>query len=108
VIRFIRDELRHPGGRAHAFDARDAAGAFLRSVHAARIELHDPLGVGQAAPADAGLIRIELDDADAGDEGAVFSDEVVEPLPSLDLEFGDVVPVPPPVVNVLSTLLGGL
>jgi hypothetical protein len=32
--------------------------------------------------------------SDAGDEGAVFSDEVVEPLPSLDLEFGDLVPLP--------------
>jgi serine protease AprX len=33
--------------------------------------------------------------SDAGDDGAVFSDEVSEPLPSLDLEFGDSVPLVP-------------
>jgi hypothetical protein len=69
VVGFLGNELRHPGGRAHALDPRDASGAFLRPVHAAGIELDDAFGVGQTAPADAGLIRIELDDADAGDEG---------------------------------------
>ena len=54
--------------RAHAFERRDAAGALGRAVHAARVELHDAFGVGQAAVADAGLVRIELAEVDAGDE----------------------------------------
>ena len=40
--------------------------------------------------------------SDAGDEGAVFSDEVVEPLPSLDLEFGDLVPLPVTTASLLT------
>ena len=35
-------------------------------MHAARIELHDALRVGEAAVADAGLERVELDDAVGG------------------------------------------
>jgi serine protease AprX len=43
--------------------------------------------------------------SDAGDDNNVaFPDTITEPLPSLDLEFGDVVPIVKPV----STLLGGL
>jgi hypothetical protein len=38
-----------------------------------------------------------------GDDAVTFSDEVVEPLPSLDLEFGDTVPLLPVTPNV-STL----
>jgi serine protease AprX len=38
-----------------------------------------------------------------GDDTVTFSDEVVEPLPSLDLEFGDTVPLLPVTPNV-STL----
>jgi len=37
-------------------------------MHARRIELNDAFGVRQAAPADAGLVGIELDDRDAGNE----------------------------------------
>src|SRR3954467_13086803 len=40
--------------------------------------------------------------SDAGDEGAIFSDEVVEPLPSLDLEFGDLVPLLPNTSSLLT------
>ena len=46
----------------------DAAGALLRAVHAAGVELHDAVGVRQAAVADARLLGIELDDVDAGDQ----------------------------------------
>jgi serine protease AprX len=35
--------------------------------------------------------------SDAADEGEAFPDDVLEPLPSLDLEFGDLVPIVPPV-----------
>jgi hypothetical protein len=44
--------------------------------------------------------------SDAGDDATTFSDEVVEPLPSLDLEFGDLVPLVPatPVVSLLATI----
>jgi serine protease AprX len=44
------------------------------------------------------------DAGDAGDDGAIFSDEVIEPLPSLDLEFGDLVPLVP-VTSSLDTLV---
>ena len=37
-------------------------------MHAAGIELHDAVGVRNAAVADAILQRIELDDVDAGDQ----------------------------------------
>jgi serine protease AprX len=47
--------------------------------------------------------------SDAGDDNAeAFPDTITEPLPSLELEFGDVVPLPTPVVTVLSVSLGGL
>jgi serine protease AprX len=47
--------------------------------------------------------------SDAGDENNVaFPDTITEPLPRLDLEFGDVVPVVKPVATVLSSILGGL
>src|SRR5205814_8916545 len=68
VIRFVGDELRDARGRADALDPRDGAGALLRPVHARRVELYDALRVWQAAPADAGLVRIELDDGDARDQ----------------------------------------
>ncbi|MGH9144360.1 MAG: S8 family serine peptidase, partial [Vicinamibacterales bacterium] len=42
--------------------------------------------------------------SDAGDEGETFPDDALEPLPSLDLEFGDTVPLKP-VGSTLSTLL---
>ena len=48
--------------------------------------------------------------SDAGDEGAIFSDDVFEPLPSLDLEFGDLVPlapVTPSLLNLVPVSLGG-
>ena len=64
----VHHQLRHLRRRAHAFDRRDAAGALLRPVHAARIELDDAVGVRQPAVADAVVGRIELDDVDAGDE----------------------------------------
>ena len=47
--------------------------------------------------------------SDAGDENNLtFPDTITEPLPALDLEFGDVVPLVNPVVTVLSISLGGL
>jgi hypothetical protein len=46
--------------------------------------------------------------SDAGDDNEAFPDNVLEPLPSLDLEFGDIVPLPGPVTSTVSSLLGGL
>ena len=69
--------------------------------------------VGHSDGGDNIVWGTSVDDAswasDAGDENNVtFPDTITEPLPSLDLEFGDVVPLPKPVVSGLSTLLGGL
>ena len=47
--------------------AGDAAGALLRPVHAAGVELDDAVGVRQPAVADAVSSGIELDDVDACD-----------------------------------------
>jgi hypothetical protein len=35
--------------------------------------------------------------SDAGDDNETFPDDALEPLPSLDLEFGDLVPIVGPV-----------
>ena len=68
VIGRIHDLLRDEGWCADAFEARDAAGAFPRAMHAAGVELDHPVGIGQTAVADARVLRIELDDVDAGNE----------------------------------------
>jgi hypothetical protein len=60
MIGMVRHGLGDERRRPHALDGRDAAGAPLRSVHAARVELHHTLCVRQPAVADAGLFRIEL------------------------------------------------
>ena len=46
--------------------------------------------------------------SDAEDNDQMFPDDTTEPLPSLDLEFGDIVPLPAPVTSTVSSLLGGL
>jgi len=48
--------------------------------------------------------------SDAGDEGETFPDDATEPLPSLDLEFGDVVPLAPVtsgLLNLVPVSIGG-
>ena len=48
--------------------------------------------------------------SDAGDEGEMFPDDASEPLPSLDLEFGDLVPltpVTPSLLNLAPVSIGG-
>jgi serine protease AprX len=46
---------------------------------------------------------------DAGDDNnEEFPDTTTEPLPSLDLEFGDIVPLSVPKTSTLTSLLGGL
>ena len=57
MVGVVHDGLRHERRRAHALEARDAAGPLLRAVHAARVELDDAVGVRQAAVADARLER---------------------------------------------------
>jgi hypothetical protein len=92
MVGLLRHQLRDLRRGAHAFDARDGAGLFLRPVHARRIELDDTVGIRQSAPADAGLIGVELDDADARDEGV----QHVGPLrhhPECLRDAGDVVGV---------------
>ena len=68
MIGVLQHRVRDLGRRPHAFERRHAAGPTLRAVHAARIELHHALGVGQAAVSDARVLGIEFDDVDAGDE----------------------------------------
>ena len=68
VVRVVHHGLRHERRRAHALDGRHAAGALLRAVHAAGVELDHAVGVGQPAVADAGLERVELRDVDAGEQ----------------------------------------
>src|SRR5262249_29511136 len=102
VIRFVGDQLRDARRRAHAFDAGDAAGALFGPVHAARVELDDAVSVRQTAPADAGLIRIELDNADTGNrriehvgairhhpEGALDAGDAVLVLRAVAVRGGD-------------------
>ena len=67
VIGLVHHRLGHQRRGAHALEAGHAAGALLGPVHAAGVELHDAVGVGQAAVADAGLLGVELDDVHAGD-----------------------------------------
>jgi hypothetical protein len=48
--------------------------------------------------------------SDAGDEGETFPDDATEPLPSLDLEFGDLVPLAPDtssLLNLVPVSIGG-
>ena len=68
MVGLLEHGLGHQRRRAHAFERRDPAGAPGRPVHAARIELHDAVGVGQAAEADAAVGRVELAVVDAGDQ----------------------------------------
>ena len=68
VVGHLEHRLGHQRRRAHAFERGDAAGALRRAVHAARVELHDAVGVRQPAVADAAFGRIELADVDAGDQ----------------------------------------
>ena len=86
------DERRRP----NAFERGDAACPLLRSVHAARIELHNAFSIRQAAVADAGLFRIELDDVDAGDQRV----EHVVPFDDLREGYLDAV-LSPPFLNLL-------
>ena len=60
---------RDPRRRAHALERGHAARPLARPVHAAGVELHHPVRVGQAAVADVHLGGVELDDVDPGDEG---------------------------------------
>ena len=68
VVGVLHHRLRDQRGRAHALERGHPAGPLLRAVHAARVELDDAVGIGQAAVADARVLGIELDDVDAGDE----------------------------------------
>jgi hypothetical protein len=54
---------------SHALNRGHRARAPLRTVHARGVELHDAVGVGQAAVADAGVGRVEFVEVDARDHG---------------------------------------
>src|SRR6476620_10798485 len=60
----LGDERR----RSYALQRRNTASLLLRSVHAARIELDDSVGVRQASVADARVLGVPFDDIDAGDD----------------------------------------
>ncbi len=68
MVGLLEHRLGDERRRAHAFEGGDAAGALRRPVHAARVELHDAVGIRQPAVADAGVGRIELAEVDAGDQ----------------------------------------
>ena len=56
--------------------------------------LRFPAARAEVAPAPGAAVRTR-DPSDAGDDTVIYSDEVVEPLPSVDLEFGDLLPLVP-------------
>src|SRR4029079_17172651 len=68
MVRMIHHRLGHERRSANAFQRRDAACALLWTVHAARIELHNAVGVRQAAITDAVVFGIALHDVYACDE----------------------------------------
>jgi hypothetical protein len=68
MIGVVHYRLRHLRRCAHTLETGDATRPALRAVHAARVELHDTVGVRQSTVADPRLLWIELRDVHAGDE----------------------------------------
>jgi len=92
----------------------DCGGADCDKTIWGEIDLGDNIVWGTAEPGD-NIVWGNAGDgdnivwgSDAGEDGTAFPDTITEPLPSLDLEFGDVVPLPAPVTSTVSSLLGGL
>jgi hypothetical protein len=60
VIGVVHHRLRHERRRRDVLERRDRAGALRRTVHHARVELHDAVRIRQAAQPDRLILRIEL------------------------------------------------
>src|SRR5690606_26426094 len=58
------DEAR----RCDVLEAPDGPGAPRGAVHAARVELHHAVGIGQAAETNRLVLGVELLDVDTGDD----------------------------------------
>ena len=69
VVGFFHQFLRHERRRANTLEACDGSAHLLRSMHDRGIELNYTFSVRQSAIADARIIRIKLDNVDAGDAG---------------------------------------
>ena len=65
VACFLEHQARHGNGILDAFQRADRARAVARAVHDARVERHHAVGVGQAAVADGGYVRIAFRNVDA-------------------------------------------
>jgi len=68
MVRLVHHRLCHVRRRTDPLERGDPAGAAFWTVHAAGVELDDTLGVGPAPVADARVLRVQLDDVDAGDQ----------------------------------------
>ena len=69
VVGVFHDRLGHQRGGAHPLEPRHASGLLLRPVHAAGVQLHHSVRVGQAAVADPGLGGVEFGDVHPRDQG---------------------------------------
>ncbi|MFM1751117.1 MAG: hypothetical protein RL119_79 [Actinomycetota bacterium] len=80
VVGVLHHRLRHETRRRDVFQAPHRPGALGGPMHAARVELHHPVGVGEAAEPDGLVVGIELLDVDPGDdrvEGVGAADDLV-------------------------------
>src|SRR5690606_13931946 len=68
VIGVLHHLLGDERWRAHLFERCHTAGTLERTVHTARVELYDAIGVGNPAVAYALIIGVELHDVYTGDE----------------------------------------
>src|SRR5437763_554846 len=69
MVCVLHHRFGHERRGANTFKGRDTACTLLWTVHAARIELNDPVGVRQAAITDAVVFWIALYDVHACNEG---------------------------------------
>jgi len=90
----------------------DCGGADCDATIWGSVDPGDNIVWGSAEPGD-NIVWGNSGDGDnivwgsnTGDDNVAFPDDVEEPLPSLDLEFGDLVPIVPPVVPTIPS--GGL
>src|SRR3990170_6157312 len=69
MVGVFHHSLRHERRRADSFNCSDTSCTFLRPMHAAGVELHNTVGVRQAAVAHAGVLRIKFVDVDTRNQG---------------------------------------
>jgi hypothetical protein len=68
VVGVIHDRLGHERWSRDVLERRDRSGALRRTMHNARVELHDAVCVGQSAEADGHVVGVELLDVHAGND----------------------------------------